>query len=136
MRTIALAALIILGGCSQPAAPAGDGGADQGKFAGLESELLNWRKSIVAESPLCRSQAEGEKCEGFDVACKAERTVTAADQAKGITARVVATMTWTGFDPKFRHAQNGIGAAEFVKGRPGWTRAPHGPVNMSTCADM
>ena len=28
------------------------------------------------------------------------------------------------------------GAAEFVKGRPGWTRAPHGPVNMSTCADM
>jgi hypothetical protein len=73
---------------------------------------------------------------GFDVACKAERVVTTDDAAHGITARVVAAMTWSGFDPNFKHAQSGMGAAEFVKGPSGWTRTDHKPVNPSTCADL
>lgn len=139
MRAAAVAALMIslagLGGCSQAGKSTG-GGAEQGKFAGLDGEILNWRKAIIASDPLCRSQAEGEKCEGFEVACKAERTVTADDQAKGITARVVTVITWNGFDAKFRHAQNGLRAVEFAKGPSGWTRVEHAPVNMSTCADL
>ena len=94
------------------------------------------RKAIIASDPLCRSQAEGEKCEGFEVACKAERTITPDDQAKGITARVVTVITWNGFDAKFKHGQNGSRAVEFAKGPAGWTRTDHPPVNMSTCADL
>ncbi|WP_372784463.1 hypothetical protein [Phenylobacterium sp.] len=136
-RAAALAALLILacaqGGCSQAAKT---GAAATGKFAGLDGEILTWRKEIIAADPLCKSQAEGQKCDSFDVACKAERTVTPEDQARGITARVVAAMTWNGFDTKFLHAQNGSRTAEFVKNASGWTRAEHKPVNMGSCADL
>jgi len=138
----ALAALLTIGaamgGCS-PSAPAGGGeagGADEGKFAGLGPEILKWRKDILASDALCKSQAEGEKCQGFEIACKAEREVSAQDQAAGITARVVAAMTWNGFDPKFKHGQSGMRAAEFAKGKAGWARTEHKPVNPGTCADL
>jgi hypothetical protein len=138
LRAAALAALMFplatLGGCGPAGQPAG--GGDQGKFAGLDGQILNWRKAIIASDPLCTSQAEGEKCEGFEVACKAERTITAEDRARGVTARVVASITWNGFDAKFRHPQNGTRAAEFIRGRAGWSQAEHTPVNMSTCADL
>ena len=139
IRAAALAALmtmpvLMLGACS-PSSPSPAGG-DKGKFAGLDGEILNWRKAIIASDPLCRSQAEGEKCEGFEVACKAERTITPDDQAKGITARVVTVITWNGFDSKFKHGQNGSRAVEFAKGPAGWTRTDHPPVNMGTCADL
>jgi hypothetical protein len=132
-RAAALAALLILGACSQGGQT---GGAPADKFAGLDGEELKWRKEIIATDPLCKATAEDQKCQGFEVACKAERTVTAADQAKGITARVVMMMTWNGFDPKFNHPQSGTRAAEFTKAGSGWTRAPHGPVYMQTCADL
>ncbi len=140
IRATALAALmttplLLLGACS-PSGQAAGGGADQGKFAGLDGEILKWRQAIIATDPLCKSQAEGEKCEGFEVACKAERTITAEDQSKGITARVVTAITWNGFDAKFKHGQNGSRAVEFAKGPAGWTRTDHKPVNLSTCADL
>jgi hypothetical protein len=90
----------------------------------------------MASDPLCKSQVADQKCESFEVACKAERTLNAEDQAKGVTARVVAAITFSGFDPKFQHAQSGVQAAEFAKSGAGWTRAAHKPINMSTCADL
>ena len=132
-RAAALAALLILGGCGQ----AGQSGSKAGdKFAGLDAEILKWRTEIIAADPLCKSQVADQKCESFEVACKAERTITPADQAKGISARVVAAMTWSGFDPKFQHAQSGSRTAEFSKTGSGWTRAEHAPVNMTSCADL
>lgn len=139
-RAAALAALLAVaaaaGACSPSGSSGQSGGAQQGKFAGLDQEILTWRKDILATDPLCRSQAEGEKCESFEVTCKAERDLTPADAATGVTARVVAAMTWNGFDPKFRHGQSGVRAAEFAKGKAGWTRADHKPVNPQTCADL
>jgi hypothetical protein len=132
-RAAALAALLILGGCSQ-GGQTGGGAAD--KFAGLDGAILTWRQDIIAADPLCKATAEDQKCQSFEVACKAERTVTPADQAKGITVRVVTMITWNGFDPKFNHPQSGTRAAEFTKTASGWTRAPHGPVYMQTCADL
>jgi hypothetical protein len=126
----ALAALTILGACSQAASPGGD------KFAGLDAAILKWRQDIIATNPLCRSTVEDQKCSSFEVACKAERTVTPTDQAKGVTARVVTMITWNGFDPKFKHSQSGTQAAEFTKTAAGWTRAEHKPVYMQSCADM
>jgi hypothetical protein len=133
-RAAALAALLILGGCSQGAPTAG--GAATDKFAGLDAAELTWRKDIMASDPLCKSTVADQKCAKFEVACKAERTVTPAEQAQGVTAHVVAMMTWDGFDPKFQHAQSGTKAAEFTRGSKGWTRADHGPVYMQTCGDM
>jgi hypothetical protein len=132
-RAAALVALLILGGCGQAGQ---SGGKATDKFAGLDAEILKWRTEIIAADPLCKSQAADQKCESFEVACKAERTVTSADQAKGITARVVAAMTWNGFDAKFQHAQSGSRTSEFSKTGSAWTRAEHPPVNMSSCADL
>ena len=132
-RAAAVAALLILGGCGQ-AGQSGGAGAD--KFAGLDTEILTWRKQIIAADPLCKGTSEDQKCQTFEVACKAERTVTSQDAAKGITARVVTAMTWNGFDPKLKQPQAGSRTSEFTKGAAGWTRADHPPVNMSSCADL
>ena len=53
-----------------------------------------------------------------------------------VTAKVVAAMDWNGWDPKLKQAQAGSEAALFTKARAGWTRAPHAPVNMTSCADL
>lgn len=129
----AVAALSILGGCGPAATTAADAG---GQFAGLDGEILKWRAEIVKSGPLCQSAAEGQKCQGFEVACKAERTITPADRAAGVTAKLVAAMDWNGWDSKLKEAQAGSEAALFTKTGPAWTRAPHAPVNMSSCADL
>ncbi|MFI4965055.1 MAG: hypothetical protein ACHP9T_06775 [Caulobacterales bacterium] len=132
-RAATAAVLLILGGCSQAGR---SGGQAQDRFAGLDAEILKWRAQIIATDPLCKSQAADQKCQGFEVACKAERVVTPADQAGGVTAHVVTAITWEGFDPKFKHSQSGTRAAEFTKTASGWTRADHAPINMSSCADL
>jgi hypothetical protein len=129
----AVAALLILGACS-PAATSGGKPAD--KFAGLDNEILAWRKDIIATDPLCKSTVEDQKCAKFEVACKSERVVTPAEAAQGVQAHVVAMITYDGFDLNFKQAQSGTKAAEFTKTAKGWTRADHGPVYMQTCGDM
>jgi hypothetical protein len=130
-RAAALAVLLMLGACGQAEKSAGDD-----KFAGLDGEMLSWRKQILQTDKLCQSQAEGQKCEGFEVACKAERTITPDDQAKGVTAKVVAALTWNGFDSKFKQAQTGQATALFTRAKGAWTRADYTSVNPSTCADL
>ena len=130
----ALAALLILGACSPAATTSGD--KSQDKFAGLDAQILAWRKDIIATDKLCRSTADDQKCAKFEVACKAERDVTPAEAAKGVTAHVVAMITYDGFDQNFKQAQSGTKAAEFTKTAQGWTRAEHGPVYMQNCGDM
>jgi hypothetical protein len=135
MRPVAaVAALLILGGCGQAGQSARQAAPD--RFAGLDTEILKWRLQILAADPLCKSQVAAQKCQSFEVACKAERTVTPEDQARGITAHVVTAMTFEGYDPKLRQAQSGARTAEFTKAAAGWTRAEHAPVNTSSCADL
>jgi len=127
----ALAALLMLGACGQADKPAsGD------KFAGLDTEILTWRQDILKGDKLCQSQAEGQKCEGFEVVCKAERAVTPDEAAKGVTVKVVAALNWNGFDMKFKQAQRATAASLFTRTKGAWTRAEHAPVNLSTCADL
>jgi hypothetical protein len=128
----AIAALMMLGACGQAA----NKSTGDDKFAGLDSEILNWRQEILKSDKLCRSQAEGQKCEGFEVLCKAERTITPDDQAKGVTAKVVAALNWNGFDPKFKQPQRATAAALFTRSKGAWARTAHAPVNLSTCADL
>ena len=127
----AIAALLLLGACNPPAKSTGDD-----KFVGLDGQILSWRQDILKGDKLCQSQAEGQKCEGFEVICKAERTVTPEDQAKGVTAKVVAALNWNGFDPKFKQSQRATATALFTRTNGAWARVEHVPVNLSTCADL
>ena len=127
----ALAALLMLGACGQAEKSVGGD-----KFAGLDKEILTWRQEILKNDKLCQSQVEGQKCAAFEVTCKAERTITSDDQAKGVTAKVVAALNWNGFDQKFKQAQTGQATALFTNTKGAWTRAEHTSVNPSTCADL
>ena len=127
----ALAALLMLGACSQAEKSVGGD-----KFAGLDKEILSWRQEILKSDKLCQSQAAGQKCEAFEVTCKAERTITPDESAKGVAAKVVAALNWNGFDQKFKQAQRGQAAALFTNTKGAWTRIEHTSVNPSTCADL
>jgi hypothetical protein len=127
----AIAALLMLGACNQAAKSTGDD-----KFAGLDGQILTWRQEILKGDKLCQSQVEGQKCQAFEVRCKAERAITPDEQAKGVTAKVVAALNWNGFDQKFKQAQTGAATALFTRANGAWTRAEHAPVNLSTCADL
>ena len=127
----AIAALLLLGACSQA-----DKAASNDKFAGLDGQILEWRKEVLKDDKLCQSQVEGQKCVGFEVACKAERSITPDEAARGVTAKVVAALNWNGFDPKFKQAQRATAAALFTRTKGSWARTEHAPVNLSTCADL
>ncbi|HEY8615164.1 hypothetical protein [Phenylobacterium sp.] len=126
----ALAPLVLLGACSngggEAASPAGDD-----RFAGLDQEILAWRTDIEAGNPVCSKKVDGAGCEGFQVTCKAERTITPDDQAKGVTAKLVAAMTFSG---KGAEGRPGSAFAEFSRANGAWTRSETSSVNLTTCA--
>ena len=127
-RFCALGALLLLAACGRPEPKSAD------KFAGLDAEIRTWREGILASSPLCKTA--DQKCESFEVVCKAERDLTPEDQVKGVTAHVVAAMRFAGFDPQMKQAQTGAETVAFKKTAAGWTRTDRGPVNLSTCGDI
>ncbi|MET0271768.1 MAG: hypothetical protein ABW360_02130, partial [Phenylobacterium sp.] len=82
-----LLAALALSACSPAAAPKSD---EDPRFAGLEAQILAWKNDVEANSPLCAAKVDGKGCESFDVACKAERAITPEEQARGVTAKLVA----------------------------------------------
>ena len=138
IRAAALALMFLSGLALSACDKAGSSATGQGggKFAGLDGEILSWRQEILASDPLCKATGADQKCQNFEVACKAERALTADDQAKGVSARVVSAITFNGWDPKLKQQQAGSRTAEFDKAAAGWTRKDHPPVNMSSCADL
>jgi hypothetical protein len=128
LRHIALPLLLLtLAACSKAENPTGE----EGKFAGLEPQIVAWRDAIEAESPHCKVKAEGGKgCQDFAVACKRERAITPEEQARGVTAKLVAAVT---FNSRAADAKPGSAFAEFTRANGAWTRTETGPVNMGTC---
>ncbi len=112
------------GGSDQP-----EPGAD--RFAGLDQEILAWRTEIEAENAACANKVDGAGCESFQVTCKGERTITPEEQAKGVSAKIVAAMTFTG---KGAEGKPGSAFAEFAKTGGTWTRSETGSVNLTSCA--
>lgn len=122
--------LLLLAGCSQqPKSSASD------PFAGLDQAILAWKGDITAHDKSCQGLAAGQKCEMFEVNCKAQRVITPQEKAAGVTAKLVADMSWSGFDAK---GGSRIASADalFEKANGAWTRAPYGPVSPDTCADL
>jgi hypothetical protein len=128
-RVWILAAAAVLASCS----PKAKTGAEA-KYAGLDDQILKWRRDLEQTNAACHDKAPGKTgCQDFEVACKAERTITPADQAKGVTAKLVVAMSWEGWDPKRSEYHPESGFSEFTKVDGGWLRGTTGPVNLSTC---
>jgi hypothetical protein len=132
-RLAALAfAVLALAACS----PGGGAtkSAQDPKFAGLDTQILAWRADIEKSNPLCAAKVKGKGCEAFEVACKAERTITPEEQARGVTAKLVSAMTFAATTPDGAGGKPGSAFAEFSKAGDTWTRTETAPVNLSSCA--
>lgn len=105
-------------------------------YAGLDAQVLSWRTEIEASHPACAAKVEGKGCEGFEVTCKGAQEITAEEQAKGVTAQVVAAMRFSGRNPDGSSGKPGSAFAEFTKAGGQWTRTEAQPVNLSTCAPL
>jgi hypothetical protein len=127
----ALVAVLVLGGCQQAGSAAGEGGD---KYAGLDVAIKSWHASVKETDAMCVNKPEAQACNSFEVACKGERPVDSADQAKGITAKVVAAMSWQAWSAETSEYRPASGVAEFTKVGDEWRRADAAPVNLSTCA--
>jgi hypothetical protein len=119
---------LVLAGCSQ------GGGDPNDPYAGLDAEILKWRTEIEGEHVACKTKVQGKGCESFQVTCKALREITADEQAKGVTAQLVAAMNFNGRNPDGSTGKPGSAFAEFTKTAAGWARKEAEPVNLSTCA--
>jgi hypothetical protein len=119
----------LLTACSQ-----GESSDPSDPTSGLDPQIVAWRDSIESSHPACRTKVEGKGCEGFEVTCKGARELTAADQSKGVTARVVSAMRFTGRMTDGSTGKAGSSFVEFTKTGGTWTRAEADPVNPTTCA--
>lgn len=123
-----LLGVLSLAGCQKPAA---SNPADT--YAGLDQAILAWRGDID-KTPECAKTPEGAKgCQTFEVSCKAQAPVTAADQ--GASAKIVAAMSWGAWSKLRGDYEPASGGASFAKINGRWVRHDlSGPVNLSTCA--
>lgn len=124
-------AALLLTACSQSeAAKSND------PYAGLSDEILTWRTSIEGSHPACATKVEGKGCTDFQVMCKAAQAITPDETAHGVTAKVVAAMTFAGRQADGSTGKSGSSFATFSKAGDAWTRAEARPVNMSSCAPV
>ena len=127
-----LCGLLLLAACSQ----GGDKAGPKDPYAGLSAESLAWHTDLEANHVACRHKVKGHGCDGFEVTCKAMQEITPDETAKGITAQVVAAMTFDGRNSDGASGQSGSAFALFSKAGGKWTRAEAMPVNMQTCAPL
>lgn len=124
---------VLLTACSQGG---GSKPASNDPYAGLDTEILAWRTSIEAGHPACAAKVEGKGCQDFQVMCKGARDVSPEDAAKGVTAQIVAAMTFAGRNADGSTGKSGSSFALFSKTGDAWTRSESPPVNMTACAQL
>ena len=122
--------------CGLLLAACGQGGGKAGPAdpnAGLDPEILAWHGDLEAGHVACRTKVEGRGCDSFEVTCKAMQQITPDETAKGVTAQVIAAMSFNG---RSGGGRPGSAFALFSKVGGKWTRAEAMPVNMRTCAPL
>jgi hypothetical protein len=137
IRTIAISGALFglalsLSACS----PGGEKSDPNDPYAGLEPQIVAWRDAIEAEHPACRTKVEGKGCVDFQVMCKAAQDISPDEAKKGITAQVVAAMTFDAKTADGGTGKSGSSFALFSKAGGKWTRAEAMPVKMDTCAPL
>ena len=103
-------------------------------YSGLDTEFVSWRADIEATHPGCKFKVDKKGCEAFQVTCKAQQEITASEAATGITAQIVAAMTFMGRGSDGSSDNPGSSFAVFSKARGAWSRVETSPVNLSSCA--
>lgn len=127
-----LSALCVLSAC----APKHNAPADTDRYAGLSPQILAWRTALEADHSACAIKVDGRGCQGFQVTCKAAQDITSAERAQGVSAKLVAAMTFNGRSPDGSGGTLGSAFAIFSKAGGVWTRTEARPVNMSSCAPI
>ncbi|MBL8771050.1 MAG: hypothetical protein JNK30_06670 [Phenylobacterium sp.] len=135
IRILAVAglSLSVLSACSSGG---GDAAASDDPNVALRPLIAQWSKDIEATHSACSAKVEGKGCQDFQVTCKAEHAVGAADAQRGVTAQVIAAMTFAGRNPDGSTGKSGSSFALFSKAADGWTRGEAMPVNLQTCAPV
>jgi hypothetical protein len=105
-------------------------------YAGLDTQILEWRKTIEATHSACANKVDGKGCQDFQVMCKGAQEITPEEAARGVTAQVVAAMTFAGRNPDGSTSKSGSSFALFSKSGGAWTRTEAMPVNLHTCAPL
>ncbi len=113
-----------------------DTGGAGDPYAGLESQILSWRTAIEAGHPSCSTKVDGKGCADFQVTCKAAQIIAPDETARGVSAKVVAAMTFNGRTSEGVSGQPGSAFALFSKTGSAWTRAESPPVNLTSCAPV
>ena len=131
LAALAVCGLFLLGACSPAANKAGSDDPN----AGLDAQILDWRTALEATHPACAGKVDGKGCDSFQVTCKAMQEITPDEKAKGITAQIVASMSFNGRGADGA-GRPGSAFALFSKAGGVWTRVESPPINMSTCASM
>lgn len=121
---------MLVAGCQQGGQPAV--GAD--KNAGLDVAIKAWHANIKDTDAMCANKPEGQGCQAFEVACKVESPIGPEEKAAGVTAKVIAAMSWEAWNPKTSEFRSQSDVVQFTKIGQEWTRADAPPVNLSTCA--
>ncbi|WP_293676829.1 hypothetical protein [uncultured Phenylobacterium sp.] len=131
IRPLAAAGLcgLLLAACSQ----GGTTSDPSDPHAGLDPQILAWRNDLEANHVACKAKVDGHGCDSFEVTCKAMQEITPEEAAKGVTAQVVAAMSFNG---RSGGGQPGSAFALFSKAGGQWSRAEAMPVNMNTCAPV
>lgn len=127
---VSLLTLLFLSACG----PKVDETSTPARYSGLEPQILAWRTVIEASHPACAAKVEGRGCESFQVTCKAAQEITTDEAANGVSAQLVAAMTFNGRNADGSSGKPGSAFAIFSKARGVWTRAEAQPVNMTSCA--
>jgi hypothetical protein len=123
-------AAFVLAGCGKP--DSASTSADP--YSGLDAEFVSWRKEIEATHPGCKLKVDKKGCEAFQITCKAQQEITPDETAQGVTAQIVAAMTFMGKGSDGSSDNPGSAFAVFSKAKGAWTRVEAPPVNLSTCA--
>ena len=122
---------LLLAACS----PGGKTADPNDPNAGLDKEIVGWRNDLVAQNPACTKKVDGHGCVSFEVTCKAMQEISPDEAKTGITAQVIAAMTFNGHGPDGSE-KPGSAFALFSKAGGQWTRAEAMPVKMDTCAPL
>ena len=132
IRPLLVTTLVALAlvGCGKP----GGASTSADPYSGLDTEFLGWRAEIEATHPGCKFKIDKKGCEAFQVTCKAQQEITPSEAASGITAQIVAAMTFMGRGPDGSSDNPGSSFAVFSKAGGAWSRVETSPVNLSSCA--
>ena len=103
--------------------------------AGLEQEIVSWRNDLEAHNPACQKKVGGHGCVSFEVTCKAMQEITPDESARGVTAQVIAAMTYVGHS-RDGAEKAGSAFALFSKSAGKWARTEAMPINLRTCAPL